>query len=236
MSTARKRIAAPRLAKEQRVEEILVAARDVFCEKGYEAVTVAQIAEHLGVVEGLIFKYFSTKRQLLLKVLEHWYEEMFGDYARDLAGVNGHRARLRLLIWRHLRTVRDYPLLCRLMFREVRSEDDYRGTTLYGMNRRYTEFLVEVITQGAAAGEFRADLPPTLLRDLVYGGIEHATWNYICGRGGLDIDTLAEHITAVLCEGIAMAPATTELHQEMEQKMKRLSQIASRIEKALPKK
>ncbi|MGH8529298.1 MAG: TetR/AcrR family transcriptional regulator [Nevskiales bacterium] len=228
MSRKPARTHAPRLAREQRVDEILAAARDVFCKQGYENTAVSEIAERMGVVEGTIYKYFDSKRELLLKVLEHWYEEMFGDYARDLAGVVGHRARLRLLIWRHLRAVREFPLLCRLMFREVRSEQDYHGSDLHGMNRRYTQFLLDVINDGVSAGEFRADLPPALLRDLVYGGIEHHTWNYVCGRGDLDIDAIAGQITTALCDGIT----TADLRQEMQ----RLTQIASRIERALPQK
>lgn len=226
MSRKLARTHAPRLARGQRVDEILAAARDVFCEQGYENTAVSEIANRMGVVEGTIYKYFDTKRELLLKVLERWYEEMFGDYARDLAGIAGHRNRLRLLIWRHLRTVREFPLLCRLMFREVRSGQDYHGSDLHSKNRRYTQFLLDVIQEGVVAGEFRADLPPVLLRDLVYGGIEHHTWNYICGRGDLDIDAIADQITAVLCEGITAA--------DLRQEMQRLAQIASRIERTLP--
>ncbi|TAJ53358.1 MAG: TetR/AcrR family transcriptional regulator [Nevskiaceae bacterium] len=203
-STKPPRVHAPRLAREQRVDEILLAARELFCEKGYETTAVAEIALKLGVVEGTIYKYFATKRELLLKVLEYWYEEMFGDYARDLAGQSSHRARLHLLIWRHLRSVRDFPRLCRLMFREVQSEHDYRGTLLHDLNRRYTQLLVDVIEAGVAGGEFRADLPAPLLRSLVYGGIEHHSWNYVCGRGALDIDSLAEQLTSLVCEGIAV--------------------------------
>jgi AcrR family transcriptional regulator len=232
----RVRVHAPRLAREQRVDEILVAARDVFCEKGYEATAVAEIADRLGVVEGTIYKYFATKRELLLKVLEHWYEQMFGDYARDLEGVRGHRARLRLLVWRHLRTVRDWPLLCRLMFREVRSEGDYHGTTLHAMNRRYTQLLMDVIAEGQTAQVFRADLPLPLLRDLVYGGIEHCTWNYIVktaaangqrgnSRGALDVDALADQITAVVCDGIER-PGRTVQRNDAEQ----LRRIAARLD------
>jgi AcrR family transcriptional regulator len=225
---------APRLAREQRVDEILAAARAVFCEKGYEQAAVSEIAARIGVVEGTVFKYFPTKRELLLKVLEHWYEEMFGDYARDLAAVQGARARLRLLIWRHLRSVRDYPQLCRLMFREVRSEQGYHGSALHGKNRRYTQFLLDVIRDGVKAGEFRADLPPALLRDLVYGGIEHHAWGYMANsaagrgaaRGALDIDAIADQITTILCEGIAAS--------DLKQEMQRLTRIASRIEKAFP--
>ncbi|MDR3419312.1 MAG: TetR/AcrR family transcriptional regulator [Nevskia sp.] len=218
-----------RLGREQRVADILGAAREVFCEKGYEAAGVAEIAARLGIVEGTIYKYFDTKRDLLLKVLEHWYEEMFGDYERDLAGVAGARPRLRLLVWRHLRTTRDYPLLCRLMFREVRGEQDYRGSDLHAKNRRYTQYLVQVIEEGVAAGEFRGDIPPVLLRDLVYGGIEHHTWNYICGRGGLDIDRIADQITAVVCEGITLQPMAGQIGREAQ----RLSRIVDRMERNL---
>lgn len=196
---------APRLAREQRVDEILVSARDVFCEKGYDASSVAEIAARIGVVEGLVYKYFSTKRELLLKVLENWYDELFGDCERDLAGVDGHRLRVRLLIWRHLRAVRDYPQLCKLMFREVREEPKYKGSELHARNRRYTQFLVDVIADGQRAGAFRADMPARLLRDLVYGGIEHVTWNYLCGRGRLDIETTADQIASLLCEGLMSA-------------------------------
>ena len=219
------RVHAPRLAREQRVDEILVAARDVFCEKGYEATAVAEIAARLGVVEGTIYKYFASKRELLLKVLEHWYEQLFGDYTRDLEAVRGHRTRLRLLIWRHLRAVRDWPLLCRLMFREIRTEDGYRGTTLHAMNRRYTQLLMDVIAEGQAAQVFRADLPLPLLRDLVYGGIEHCTWNYIIGRGALDVDALADQITAVVCDGIER-PGRAVLHDDAEH----LRRIAARLD------
>lgn len=226
MNRKSSRVFTPRLAREQRVDEILAAAREVFCAKGYEQAAVSEIAARIGVVEGTIYKYFPTKRELLLKVLEHWYEEMYGDHARDLAGVAGHRARLRLLVWRHLRAVREFPLLCRLMYREVQSEHDYRGTVLHDLNRRYTQFLLDVVQDGIRAGEFRADLSSTLLRDMVYGGIQHHSWNYVCGRGTLDIDQIADQVTAVLCEGIA----TIDLRQEMQ----RLTQIASRIERAFP--
>ncbi|MBI2383689.1 MAG: TetR/AcrR family transcriptional regulator [Gammaproteobacteria bacterium] len=219
-----------RLAREQRFGDILRAARKVFCEKGYDQAAVAEIAARLGVVEGTVYKYFDSKRELLHKVLEHWYEEMLGDYARDLAAVVGARARLRLLVWRHLRSVREHPQLCRLMFREVRAEQDYRGSRVHAMNRRYTQFLIEVLRDGVAAGEFRAEIPHALVRDMIYGGIEHHAWNHLCGRGDLDIDRIADRIAAVVCDGLAARAPAADLHLETE----KLARIAARIERSLP--
>ena len=203
MRLARKRERGARLPRGDRMDGILDAAQSVFCEKGYDATLVSVIAARLGVVEGTVFKYFPTKRELLLKVLERWYAEMFGDYTRDLTGVKAPRERLRLLVWRHLDSVRGNPQLCRLMFREVRSGPDYPGSRLHGLNRRYTQLLMDTIEQGRESGAFRSDVPLPLLRDLVYGGIEHHTWNYMSGRGQLDAHRIADDIVSVLCDGIA---------------------------------
>lgn len=204
----RKRERGGRLPREARVDGILGAAREVFCNKGYDATVVSEIAARLGVAEPTVFKYFPTKRELLLKVLERWYAEMFGDYTRDLTGVKAPRERLRRLVWRHLDSVRGNPQLCRLMFREVRSGPDYPGSRLHGLNRRYTQLLMDVIEEGRSTGAFRTDVPLPLLRDLVYGGIEHHAWNYMSGRGALDAHQIADDITAVLCDGIAKKKRT----------------------------
>lgn len=208
MATARARVRGGRLAREERVGEILSAARAVFSAKGYANAAVAEIAGRTGVVEANVYKYFGTKRQLLLKVLEDWYEEMFADYARALARVAGTRERLRILVALHLASVKKHPLLCRLMFREVRSEEDYPGSSLHQQNRRYTQLLVDVLREGIAAGELRGDLPPALLRDLIFGGIEHHTWAYIAGgrsRGTLDVERSADQIVELVWNGAGRA-------------------------------
>lgn len=196
------RRSAPRQARAARMDGILDAAQAAFCDLGYEATVVAQVAARLGVAEGTVFKYFPTKRELLLKVLERWYVRLVADYARDLAGIEGARARLRLLVWRHLNTVRQDARLCQLMFREVRAGGGYRGSRLHQLNRRYAALLTSTIEAGVAAGEFRGDISPALLRDLVFGGIEHHAWHWFEGRGRLDVDGITDRIMTVLREGI----------------------------------
>lgn len=206
MTRARPRPPAARMPRGERVESILVAARTLFTRQGYEATAVAEIARHIDVAEATVYKYFPTKRALLIKVLARWYEELFGDCARELARTSDARERLHLLVHRHLCALRDEPLLCRLMFHEIRSEYDYHGSELHALNRRYTGFLLDVVQAGVADGAFRADVPTRLLRDMIYGGIEHHCWNYLCSRGGIDVDRLAHSITELACHGITKDP------------------------------
>lgn len=47
-------------------ERLIVAAVDLFFEHGYDATTVAQIAERAGVTKSTFFRHFADKRELLV--------------------------------------------------------------------------------------------------------------------------------------------------------------------------
>src|ERR1700730_16719800 len=46
-------------------ERMVLAAVDLFTEQGYDATTVAQIAERAGVAKSTFFRHFPDKRELL---------------------------------------------------------------------------------------------------------------------------------------------------------------------------
>lgn len=66
--------------KQQRREKLLAAARDLFAQLPYEAVTMAAIAEKTGLAKGTVFFYFKTKEELFLalqeQLLGEWFEEI----------------------------------------------------------------------------------------------------------------------------------------------------------------
>lgn len=58
-----------RLEPDQRRRLILAAARRLFSERGYSAVSTSEIAAEAGVARGLINHYFGTKRSLYVEVV-----------------------------------------------------------------------------------------------------------------------------------------------------------------------
>ena len=56
------------------------AARAVLAEHGAHESFISEVAERAGVVEGSLYRFFSSKRDLIEKVAEDWYEEMLTDY------------------------------------------------------------------------------------------------------------------------------------------------------------
>ncbi|MBM3493945.1 MAG: TetR/AcrR family transcriptional regulator, partial [Armatimonadetes bacterium] len=86
-----------RLPPEQRREEILSAAVQLFCEKGYEGTTIKDIARAIGVTEGLLYHYFSGKADLIAEcwrrrswhtracaIVEQAGDRPFGEVVSDL--------------------------------------------------------------------------------------------------------------------------------------------------------
>jgi AcrR family transcriptional regulator len=66
--------------KKQRTRELIAAtARDLFIERGFEAVPVAEIARAAEVSEATVFNYFPTKEDLLYSRLEAFEEELLSS-------------------------------------------------------------------------------------------------------------------------------------------------------------
>lgn len=221
-----------RLPREQRVADIMAAARRVFAEKGYDDASVAEIAARAGVVEGSVFRYFENKRVLLVKVVEDWYESMFVDVDEHLARIEGTWSRLRFLVWKHLSNVQKEPALSKLVFDVLRPGPDYRKTSVFELNRRYTQRTLDILRDGIATGAIRPDANLTLTRDMIYGGVEHHTWAFLRGEGTFSVDAAADGIMDLVRGGLAVAAGPiVDPVTSLERTARRLELVASRLEK-----
>jgi AcrR family transcriptional regulator len=191
----------------KRAGEILAAAREVFLEKGFERASVSEIAARVGVVEGLVYAYFPTKRDLLNEVLRGMYEPLLADIAEGFSRIEGLRSRLRFLVWRHLRVYVEEPSLSRIVLHEVRTSPEYFKSVLHDLQVRYTAFLLRTVREAVAAGELPADTDAEMVRSMVYGGIEHRMWAQLHGRGTIDVEATADRYTAMLIGGVLASPA-----------------------------
>ena len=220
-----------RLPPEQRIADIMKMAHRVFCEKGYSEAVISEIAQRLGVVEGTIYRYFPSKRDLLIEVAGDWYEHMLSDYDRQLQGLRGTWNRLRFMVWRHLMVIHDEPAMCRLIMGELRVWPEYRKTPVYELNRAYTQRTLSIIEDGIATGEFRSDVPLQIVRDMIYGGVEHHTWAYLRGVGDFSPDEAADSIVDIIYRGLASPKSKLRAVDINGQFIHRLEQVTKQLER-----
>jgi len=188
--------------RQRRANTILAAARACFLEKGFADTAVAEIAQRAGISEGLVFSYYATKRDLLHAVLAALYEPLIHDLEKGCQRLQGLRARLRFIIWRHLRVYLESPRVVRLILHEVRSSPEYLSSGLHDMQVRYTQPLIDTINQAIASGELSQDIQANIVRSAVYGTIEHLMWPVLSAHRTIDLDATAEQLTTLTLHGI----------------------------------
>jgi AcrR family transcriptional regulator len=79
-------------------QRLVAAAVDLFAEQGYDATTVAQIAERAGVTKSTFFRHFSDKRELLVagqETLSRLLVEGIHDAAPDATPLEAVASGLR---------------------------------------------------------------------------------------------------------------------------------------------
>ena len=189
-----------------RYDTILAAASRAFAEKGYETTSITEIARAADVSDGLIYKYFSNKRDLLERVLEDFYERVIGDLDAKVAGGKNFSEQLYILISVHLSTFVAERNLCRLFISEVRTASDYRGSAIQQLNRRYTSILIKMVDDAVTSGEIPRDVDPRVVRDMLFGAIEHSAWRHTIAKRPLDMAGMARSITDIFLNGLCPAP------------------------------
>lgn len=190
-----------RLPREQRTSDILRAAEEVLEQFGYENAAVAEVARRAGVVEGTVYHYFETKRELYVAVAEAWYKRVL-DNTPPVANRKGIHAALREVILRELLIIRENPSIVRFILMEVRPNADYRHSKLFAMSRKFTSEITKVLTDGIASGALIEHVPMRDARDMIFGGIEHRTWAYLRNEGDFDAEEAADAISLIIYNGL----------------------------------
>jgi AcrR family transcriptional regulator len=207
--TALQRIEPRRAKSQQRIQSLLLAARQVFSEHGYQGATTALIAQVAGVSEATVFTYFAGKRELCIQVITDWYDEISSALERDVPALPDLHAQVRHVVHAHLVTLlAEGSGLCALVLSEGRAAEPELAKVIADCKRRYTAPLMLALSQGQRQGLVRDDMPLRLLRDLVYGSMEHVLWDAITTARRPRIDTTAQQLTSLIWRALQPNDAT----------------------------
>jgi AcrR family transcriptional regulator len=196
------------MRRADRMSAILATAREVFEESGYEAAKVAEIARRLGMTEGNVYAYFATKRELMMQVVAQWFRTTVAPLQEGVHGITGTRNKLRYVIWQHLKTMTENAPLCAVVLRESRAPTEGGEGTgdLHRLRAQYTEALMRVLAEGIASGELAPGTDLPLVRNLVYGTLEHVVWDALESRRTVDVERTADSLTSSNLPAIDIRP------------------------------
>lgn len=152
---------------------IAAALKYLLEEKDFNSITTAEIARNAQANEALIYRYFNDKRGLLHEVLSEYLREYSERMTRSLDGITGAANQLKRLIWHAFDVYNSNRIYAKILLIEVRSFPGYYTSETYQLSRNFSTKLLILLEEGMRAGEFRADLQPRLVRNIIVGGIEY---------------------------------------------------------------
>jgi AcrR family transcriptional regulator len=81
-----------RKSKDERREEILDAAMEVFAEQGYQGASTEEIARRAGISQPYVFRLFGTKKDLFIAVDTRCFRQTLEIFQRAAEGKRGEEA------------------------------------------------------------------------------------------------------------------------------------------------
>lgn len=152
---------------QQKRERILEAARGCFGGHGFAGATVGAIASSAGVSNGLLYQFFRGKEELFQVVVT----EAVRDWVRAMIPAEDERLapgeKLEAMLRRSYAFCRDNPLLPAILTGDELLELERLGNPSRGRIHAHRELIAEVVRDGIACGEFRADLDVESVADVI---------------------------------------------------------------------
>lgn len=182
-------------------KKIIAALTQLMWTKDFHSVTTAEIAEKAGVTEGLIYKYFKSKKDLLYQVLNELFTQFNKSVLKRIAGRRSAIEKLEIIIGTSIEYYAANRVFARILLLEVRNSQDYFSSEAYETVKVYARCILEIINEGIAKGEIRSDTDPLILRKIILGSIEHACLGEIIFSKNLDVEAMARRISTIIFNG-----------------------------------
>jgi AcrR family transcriptional regulator len=158
---------------EDRREQIIDAAMQIFAEKGFARATNRDIAEKAGITTGLIYYYFKSKEDLLKAALEERSPLQVMAQISPAMLEQPPEILLPLLIRRVLAVVESeqFVSIIRMVIPEMLHGSAEVSPLVLSFFQRVVGFLEEYLLAQVARGTLRADLDTVTTAQVIAGSI-----------------------------------------------------------------
>jgi AcrR family transcriptional regulator len=184
------------------LDGVLTTAVRLFNERGYEATSMGDLAERLGITKSSIYHHVSSKEQLLRMAVDQALDGLFAavDEVRAMEGPAIRR--LEHLVRRSVLLLADRVEFVTLLLR-VRGNTAVEREALL-RRREFDSRVTELAVMAKLEGDLRPDVDPATAARLLFGMVNSLTEWYRPDRG--NAAALAETVTAIAFEGLRTRP------------------------------
>jgi AcrR family transcriptional regulator len=137
-----------RLTAEQRRQQLVAVALELFARRGYRATTMDDIAEAAGVTKPLVYQHFSSKRALYLELVNSIAQELLIAVRTGVMQAEGPRQQVELGFAAYFRLVISREAEFRLLYGRDHADDKELGRALRTVEDAIAEAIEPLIDAG----------------------------------------------------------------------------------------
>jgi AcrR family transcriptional regulator len=195
-----------RMKADERRQEIIRAAMEVFARNGFGGSTTREIAENAGISEAMIYSHFRNKQDLYTAIIDEKLQESEPLYYPLDAMSNKDDPRVFMtIVSNYLRRHSEDTTFLRLLLFSALEGHELASMFVAGPVRKYFEFLADYIGERIDEGALKPINPEITSRCLL--GMVHylVLLSEILGDDTLkpmDLTEAIETIVKIFCEGI----------------------------------
>ena len=165
-------------------KKIMRSAVDLISTKGYDGTSTLHIAEHAGLSQATLFKYFKTKVDLLTAILHPVVPGLFGSFFEELLAFETTEEKVHYLVQNRMAYLKKNRALMKIILQEIFSNKKLRKEQLYIWNTLQDKLLVlhkELIADSRVNPEITV---PQMVRICVGPLLAYFSQLYIVGDNG----------------------------------------------------
>ena len=192
-----------KLNAEVRQEQIVQAAMNLIARQGLRRLSMAAIANEIGLVPSALYRHFKSKNDIVDMILDFIQERLLTNIRITCKETSEPIERLQRILKRHVETLRENRAIPRIIFTEdVFSGNPKRKTKVYGIVNGYLEGLNKIIREGQERGQIRSDMDSKTVALMFLGMIQPGAILWFLSDGKFDISEHSEKNWNVFREAI----------------------------------
>lgn len=156
-------------------QEIIDAALQLFQTHGYNGVTISQIVAHVGASKGGFYHHFKAKDELLYEIHDVFITYVLEEAKRTEEMYATPITKLCALLQSFTAAFHKYQAHITVFYDESKSLLDSDREVIKQKRDAYRKILQHVIIEGQQSGDFRTELPPTIVTMSITGMVN---WSY----------------------------------------------------------
>ncbi len=189
--------------KEQRKIEIIEAAIRVFGEYGYHEGKMEEIADKAGIGKSTIYEYFSSKKEIFQKMLQHVFETYIEEAQKATLKKSSARDKFMALLNYHWNFIDLYVDTIEQIFFQFKNVSDEISPYIIRVHKSMIDFLSGIVAGGIKTGEIRANIDKEKVAFIMLGVIASSNFMRYSLKNKRYNDIKATHIVDVLFEGLS---------------------------------